>query len=123
MAVDTVIRAFVDAINAHDIERILALCSPDHEFVDAHGNIVAPERLRAAWTGFFGFMPRYGIEIDEILIEGDTVALFGAAWGGLAADGGRDWRRPAAWRVRVAQGRIRLWQVYVDTKIVFDLLQ
>ena len=119
---ETVIRAFVEAINAHDVERILALCSPDHDFVDAHGNIVVPERLRAAWTGYFGFMPRYGIEIEEMLVEGDTAALFGFAWGGLAADGSRDWRRPAAWRVRVENGRIRLWQVYVDTKIVFDLL-
>ena len=119
---ESVIRAFVEAINAHDVERILALCSPDHDFVDAHGNTVGPERLRAAWTGYFGFMPRYGIEIDEMLVEGDTAALFGFAWGGLASDGSRDWRRPAAWRVRVADGRIRLWQVYVDTKIVFDLL-
>ena len=122
MPVDTVIRAFVDAINAHDVERILALCSPDHAFVDAHGNIVPAERLREAWTGYFGFMPRYGIAVDEMVVEGDTAALFGFAWGGLAADGTRDWRRPAAWRVRVEQERIRLWQVYVDTKIVFDLL-
>jgi len=121
MAVDLVIRAFVDAINAHDVERILALCAPDHEFVDAHGNTVPAERLRAAWTGYFGFMPRYGIEIEDMLVEGETAALFGTAWGGLDPEG-RDWRRPAAWRVRVTAGRIRLWQVYVDTKIVFDLL-
>jgi hypothetical protein len=31
-------------------------------------------------------------------------------------------RRPAAWRVRVKGGKIQLWQVYVDTKVVFDLI-
>jgi hypothetical protein len=42
---------FVDAIDAHDVARIVALCSPDHEFVDAHGTRIGDATVRAAWTG------------------------------------------------------------------------
>ena len=119
-----VARAFVDAINAHDVDRILGLAAEDHEFVDAHGNIVHAPALRAAWTGYLGFMPHYGIELDAVMCEGDLAALFGHAWGSLDAepDGPRHWRRPTAWKARVSGDRVKLWQVYVDTKIVFDLL-
>jgi len=110
-----VVAAFIEAINAHDARRIAALCTADHRFVDAHGVVVAGEGLPAAWAGYFGFMPHYGIVVVELL---------GQAWGGLdAADPSvRAWRRPCAWRARVEGERVKLWQVYVDTKVVFDLL-
>ncbi len=116
--------AFVEAINAHDVAGIARLCAPDHRFVDAFGGVTPADRLEAAWTGYFQFMPHYGIEVETLLCEGDLAALFGAAWGGLeAADpSSRSWRRPCAWRAEVHGGKITLWQVYVDTKIVFDLL-
>ena len=124
MATRETVLAFVDAINAHDVDRILGLAAEDHELIDACGNVVHAPALRTAWVGYFGFMPRYGIEIEKMLCEGDLAAVFGHAWGSLNAepDGSRQWRRPTAWRVLVAGDRVRLWQVYVDTKIVFDLL-
>ena len=116
--------AFIGAINAQDVNRIVGLCTADHEFVDAHGNVVPSDRLAGAWTGYFQFMPHYGIEVEQILADGEVVAVFGAAWGSLnAADASdRAWRRPGAWRAVVKGGRVRRWQVYVDTKAVFDLL-
>jgi ketosteroid isomerase-like protein len=35
------ILAFIDSINAHDVERLGALMSDDHTFIDAHGNQVS----------------------------------------------------------------------------------
>jgi len=124
MATRETILAFVDAINARDVDRILGLAAEDHEFIDAYGTVVSAPALRAAWAGYFGFMRHYGIEVEEMLCEGDRAALFGHAWGSLDVepDGPRQWRRPTAWKVLVAGDRVRLWQVYVDTKIVFDLL-
>lgn len=124
MGPSEVVAAFIEAINAHDARRIAALCTADHRFVDAHGVVVAGEGLPAAWAGYFGFMPHYGIDVVELLEHGGTVAVFGQAWGGLdAADPSvRAWRRPCAWRARVEGERVKLWQVYVDTKVVFDLL-
>jgi ketosteroid isomerase-like protein len=119
-----VVAAFVAAINAHDPARIAGLCTDDHRFVDAHGGVVNGPEVLAAWTGYFRFMPHYGVEAERILADGDTVAVFGQAWGGLnAADPtDRSWRRPAAWRARVRGEKIALWQVFVDTKAVFDLM-
>jgi ketosteroid isomerase-like protein len=119
---DTVLD-FIGAINAHDVPRIVSLCSPEHEFVDAHGNVVAYEGLLESWRGYFTLMPEYRIEVEDMVGDGACIAVFGAAAGRLAAaHGARGWRRPAAWRARVAGRRIRLWQVYVDTKIVFDAM-
>jgi len=119
-----VVRSLIAAINEHDVERIVGLCTDDHAFVDAHGNVVGAEKLDAAWRGYFSFMPHYGVEAETILGEGDTVAVFGHARGGLnAADASdRAWRRPCAWLARTREGKVALWQVYVDTKAVFDLL-
>jgi len=103
---------------------IVRLCADDHDFVDAHGGVVSAGNLRAAWAGYFGFMPHYGIDLETIVSDGEQCGVFGWAWGGLNADNAdvKSWRRPCAWRARVRDGRIRLWQVYVDTKAVFDLL-
>jgi limonene-1,2-epoxide hydrolase len=116
--------AFMAAINGHDVDAIVAHCAPDHSFIDAHGGVVEFEALRGAWTGYFQFMPHYGVSAEVILCERERAAVFGAAWGGLngADPADRAWRRPCAWRAEVRDGRIRLWQVYVDTKAVFDLL-
>jgi ketosteroid isomerase-like protein len=122
-APDTVV-AFMQAINDHDVDRIVAFCSDDHRLVDAHGEVGSAEELAAAWAGYFRFMPHYGVEAETIVAVGETVAVFGWAWGGLdAADPGvKSWRRPCAWRASVRDGLVSLWQVYVDTKAVFDLL-
>jgi ketosteroid isomerase-like protein len=124
MRTEKVVLAFVEAVNAHDVEGIVGLCARDHRFVDAYGAVVPADQLRSAWAAYFRFMPHYGIEVETVLCEGDIAAVFGCAWGGLAADNaaGRSWRRPCAWRARVQNGQIQLWQVYVDTKAVFDLL-
>ena len=122
MAVRHVVEAFIAAINAHDIDSIVDLCSADHAFIDAHGNATGRQEVEAAWRGYFGFMPRYGIDAETLLEDGDLIAVFGTAWGALAGDNSEIWRRPAAWRAQVAAGKIQVWQVYVDTKIVFDLM-
>jgi ketosteroid isomerase-like protein len=124
MDAEAAVRALVAAINARDVGRLVDLAAPDHRFIDAHGGVVAANKLEAAWTGYFAFMPRYGVEIDQILCAGDTAAVFGQAWGvlDLARPEATAWRRPGAWRVVVAYGKVALWQVYVDTKAVFDLL-
>jgi ketosteroid isomerase-like protein len=118
-----VVSAFIDAINAQDVARIAGLCAADHRFVDARGAVVPAGELQGAWRGYFSFMPRYGIEVEEMVESGDIVVVFGTAWGELAAaHGGGAWRRPAAWRARVTGRQLSLWQVYVDTAAVFDLL-
>ena len=122
MTTQETIEAFIAAINAHDAAAIVALCTPDHRFIDAHGAELKPAELEAGWRGYFAFMPGYGIKAETMLCDGGTAAVFGAAWGSLDHEGARAWRRPCAWRAELREGKVALWQVYIDTKVVFDLL-
>lgn len=118
--VDAVLQ-FEHAINSRNPDAISALMAPDGEFIDSLGaTLKGTERLRAAWAGYFKMFPDYAISHTEIFAEGNTVAIFGAAQGTLAADGAikkeNFWKTPAAWRAVVRDGKIAVWQVYADNE-------
>lgn len=109
---------FAAAVNSHDLEKIAALISDDHTFIDARGNETAgKETMKAGWGGYFQLFPDYYIEIEEIFSKGDLAMAHGYAGAGT---GEKAWKIPAAWRVVVRDGKIKLWQVYADTKIQFE---
>jgi ketosteroid isomerase-like protein len=119
-----VIAEFIRAINDRRVDRIVALSSDDHAFVDAHGGAISRDKLADAWSAYFEFMPHYTVIAEQVLVDGDWIAVFGSASGSLDRENAdlRAWTRPCAWRALVRDGQIALWQVYVDTKAVFDLL-
>jgi len=55
-----------------------------------------------------------------------SIAAFGFAAGtykGLKTANNENYRRlPAAWKAIIEDGKIKLWQVYADTKVVFELM-
>src|SRR5262249_20121567 len=54
------VQAFVDCINAHNVDGLAALMSDDHLFIDAHGNKVrGREAMTAGWYGYFEWFPDY----------------------------------------------------------------
>ncbi len=73
--------------------------------------------MRAGWGRYFELFPDYYIEIEQILNKGDLAVAFGSAGAGT---GEKAWKIPAAWRAIVRDGKIKLWQVYADTKIQFE---
>lgn len=118
---------FLEAINTHDVSRLLALMTPDHRFIDAIGNEVAGlETLAAAWQGYFAWMPDYAITIDDWFEQGDQIALFGKAEATYVVSGQllpeNHWALPGAWKATVRENKIALWRVYCDTKPVFDIM-
>jgi len=109
---------FAAAINSHDVEKIAALMSDDHVFIDAHGNeMVGKETMRDGWVRYFQLFPDYYFAIDEIFTQDDMAMAYGYAGAG---NGRKAWKIPAAWRAIVRDGKIKLWQVYADTKIQFE---
>ena len=116
--------AFIDRINAHDIEGLAALMSDDHTFVDAHGNEVSgKEKMIAGWRGYFEWFPDYQIEITDVFEDGDRLALFGFAGGSYQSKPTESWRLPAAWKAIVKDDHVTLWQVFADTKIPFEIIE
>ena len=118
---------FAEAINHHDIEKIYMLMADGHIFVDALGNKVeGKDKMKAAWAGYFQLFPDYKIEVTEIFENDNIIAAFGFAEGtfkGLKTENNKNhWRQPAAWKATVENGKIKVWQVYADTKAAFDII-
>jgi hypothetical protein len=98
----------------------------DHTFIDAHGNKAEGKKtMKAAWESYFNWFPDYRIEIVEIFEDGNSFAALGGASGTYEGKNPNKnyWKLPAAWRVIVENERIKLWQVYADTKIPFDIIE
>src|SRR5713226_702608 len=121
--------AFIDRINAHDVEGLAALMSDDHTFIDAHGNeVVGKEKMDAGWRGYFEWFADYHIEVTDVFEgessdQGQMSALFGFAGGSFKNKPTESWRLPAAWKAVVKDGRVTLWQVFADTKIPFEIIE
>jgi ketosteroid isomerase-like protein len=118
-ALESVARAFVEAINSGSPERLARLMTEDHVFVDSDGTEVRGRAVMAdGWRDFFGLVPDYRITVKEIATAGRTVLLAGEAEGTFAGAGvlrAEDhWRVPAAWRAVVEGSRVAVWQVYVN---------
>ena len=118
------ILAFINRVNAHDVEGLGVLLGDDHTFIDAHGNQVSgKEKMIAGWRAYFEWFPDYYIELTDVFEAGDSLALFGFAGGTFKNQEGESWRLPAAWKAIVKDGRVGLWQVFADTKIPFEIIE
>jgi ketosteroid isomerase-like protein len=121
-----IIHNFVDAINEHSVDKICSLMTDDHKFIDSQGNkVVGKEKMRTGWIGYFQLFPDYKIEIIDMFINGDAIAAFGFAGGtfqGLRDKKDNYWHLPASWKAVIKNGKIYLWQVYVDSKIPYDII-
>jgi ketosteroid isomerase-like protein len=118
---EAVARAFVDAVNRHDVDALCALMTPEHRFIDSLGNVVeGREKMRAGWMGYFGMVPDYTIAIEEVHGDGAVVVMLGKAHGTYAPEGKLQpenrWKTPAAFRARIEAGQIAEWQVYADNE-------
>jgi len=120
--------AFIREINRHDVDAIGRLMSDDHVFIDSHGNSVeGKEKMCVGWKHYFELFPDYAITVSTAIEQGDIVLLSGeaaASYQGLGkSDPARSWKLPAAWKTILKSGNVKLWQVYADTKIPFEILQ
>ncbi len=85
---ETVARAFVRAINRHDVDGIAELMTDEHRFVDSLGaTVTGRATVRAAWAGYFRMVPDYEIAIEETYCNTPVVVMLGIAQGTYAADG------------------------------------
>jgi ketosteroid isomerase-like protein len=122
-----VVLGFVEAINRHDVDGLVALMTEDHCFVDGLGQKVrGRERMEKGWVGYFGRFPDYSIKLDQTLSRGNVVALFGTAQGTHSVNGNlppeNHWEIPAAWKAVVHRGRVSEWRVYADNEPVWKIV-
>ncbi len=118
---------FMECINRHDADKLAALMTEDHAFIDSLGNAVrGREQVRAAWKSYYAMCPDYWVTHEEVFDNGKVVAVFGAAGGTIATHGQltakNKWRTPAAWLAVVDGDLIQEWRVFADNKPVYDIL-
>jgi len=118
---------FVDRINRDDVGGLVALMTEDHRFVDALGQEVrGREQMEKGWLGYFAWFPNYSIKVDDVMSNGNIVAMFGAAQGtysgkeNLLAEA--HWEIPAAWKAVVCNERVSEWRVYADNGPVWKAM-
>ena len=85
---ETIARAFVNAINAHDVNELAKLMSEKHLFIDSLGTVVQGRRqMRDGWTGYFCMVPDYTVLVEETFSDGPTVVMLGLARGTYSKHG------------------------------------
>ena len=100
---ESVVLAFVNAINRQDVDALMEMMTPEHRFVDSLGSMVeGREKMRAGWRAYFDMVPDYKIAVEETYRDGSVVVMLGEARGTFAPDGKmraeNRWRTPAAFR-------------------------
>ena len=102
---------FNDAINARDIEALVALMTDDHRFVDTGGDAFEGiDRCREIWAGFFSAFPDYRNHVETVTEKDGHVVITGRSTCADARLAG-----PALWSVIITGGLVREWRVHEDT--------
>jgi ketosteroid isomerase-like protein len=108
---------FVDAINRGDVDRLVALMSPDHRLqVLQEPPVAGREANREAWDGNATAFPDYVIYPDRIVHRGDDVLVLGSTTGShLGLPDEQERQLKLIWRATVRDGLLVLWQIMADT--------
>src|SRR5437764_15484822 len=81
--------AFIDRINAHDVQGIIDLMADDYQFVNSSGDRFRDlEFMRQTWESQFQTHPDFQIRVQRIIADDEGVAVFGWAEGTLRAPDG-----------------------------------
>jgi hypothetical protein len=116
-----VVEKFVDQINAHDVDGLVALMTADHLFIDSLGNKFARPAIETGWRQYFATVPDYWVRVDRVVTDEPALILFGTAGGTYVPNGGairpeNKWETPAVWRAVIRDGKVSEWRIFADNE-------
>ncbi len=119
---------FIVLINDHNAEELASYMTDDHKFIDAQGNqMQGKEVMVESWKQYFKMFPDYWISIEEIIEREHIIYGFGTASGTYAGhisgDANNFWKLPVAFRAAIEGEKVKIWQVYADTKIPYEIIE
>lgn len=115
-----VFEQFVAAVNTHNVAAMATLITPGHCFTDAAGNeLKGADTVLGLWTSYFSAFAGYHMALSETIVEGDNIAAFGTLSGKIDSV---KWNTPASWKATIKDGKLSVFQLFADTKILFDAL-
>lgn len=120
--------AFIDKINAHDVDGIVGSLSADYEFVNSSGDHFHGSKfMRDEWAAQFKKHPDFKIRIGRVVADAEAVAIFGYSEGTYAPDGKlvpeNRWSVPAAFLLMSREGKISYFESFSDASMVYDMMQ
>src|ERR1700738_4390381 len=123
-ATKTIVEHAFEAMTAQDIDRLVALVTPDCDWVDAGMQIQGPDQLRAYMQAFYTAFPDFRLAIRHSVESGDTVAaetrFTGTHTGplrlpsGEVAPTGKSMSLEGCDYIKVEGGKIKSWHTYLD---------
>lgn len=119
--------AYIDAINAHDVNGIVSLLSEEFSYTNSAGDTVhGRSYMRQEWRRYFDQYPDFEIHVERVIADENGVAVFGSAEGTYATAGAdpesNHWHVRAAYMGLSKGGKITVWQSFSDNSIVFDIM-
>jgi len=116
---ESIAQAFIRAINRQDGDRLTALMSPSHRFIDSLGKVIeGRDKMREGWAAYFRMVPDYSVAIEEFYPSDPVIVMLGMAAGTYTRDGKLNpenrWQTPVAIRALVEDGLVAEWRVYAD---------
>lgn len=103
-----IVRRYVAALNARDVDRVAELLHPDCRFIDSHGEwIEGRDAIIAATRRFFALEKAFRLKLDAVIEHDGEVLLRGKAEAEQP-----EFRRDALWKARVEGGKIIFWQSF-----------
>jgi len=109
--------AFVEKINAHDLDGLTKMLTEDHLFIDYRGNEERGRALiREGWAGYFTAYPDYRIHVDHVLTAGDAVALVGRTTGSHV-DPAVEANELVVWTADIDHGKVAEWRIYAGRNV------
>jgi limonene-1,2-epoxide hydrolase len=123
-----IVMEFIRAINEADVDKIYALMTDDHVFVDSQNNkVVGKDSMKQAWVDFYKLFPDYRLEVNEVITKNEVVMVNGFASGTYKnlrhEDKDNSWIVPAAWKAVVTNGKIELWQIFADMSKAYEIVR
>ena len=115
------VEKFVDRINAHDVNGLIALMSADHVFIDSLGGRSARPAIETGWRQYFATVPDYWVRVDRLVDDESALILLGTAGGTYVPKGGEmrpenKWETPAVWRAVIRDGKVSEWRIFADNE-------
>jgi hypothetical protein len=107
----TLVSRFVAAVNAHDVDAMRALVTPDYTYIDSwREGVTGRDAVMAGAKRLFEADPGFRVEVEAMSFSDPYVLMRGWACSDIPAFG----RRRAVWRARCENGLISEWQSWAE---------
>ncbi len=109
---------FIEAINSNNLDKITAMMTEDHLFIDLDKEeIYRIKTLVRWWQFYFSHWPDYKICVSEIFSKDNKVIVVGRTSGShVGIPESKEFKETLIWYSEVVDDRIKNWHLHFDTE-------